>query len=75
MLNDRLASIAVAATVAVMFFGLVSLEPVLRGLQPTHRLAGIAGGAVASIGVYRFLAVGLLWLFNQKILFDNSLIP
>lgn len=68
MLNDRLSWLATAATVAIMFFALVWLQPLILPLKATSIIAGGAAGVITSLGVYRLLAGGLLWMFSKSIL-------
>jgi hypothetical protein len=51
MLHDRLAAIATAATVAIMFLSIVYAAPMLRNLETMHAAAGTAAGALVSVGV------------------------
>jgi hypothetical protein len=67
MLINRLSQVATAATVAVMFFAVVWLQPILRTFPPTYGLASAVAGAVASVGVYRLLSTAFLWLFSKTL--------
>nr|MBL8410393.1 hypothetical protein [Dechloromonas sp.] len=67
MLNDRLSWAATAATVAIMFFTIVWVQPLLLAMQSTYVFAGGIAAAIASLGIYRLLAGALLWLFGKSI--------
>lgn len=67
MLNDRLSWAATAATVAVMFFAIVGLQPLILALQPLSIVVSGLAGVVASLGVYRLLSSALLWLFGRSL--------
>jgi len=67
MLNDRLSWAATAATVALMFFAIVWVQPLVSAMQFTYVIAGAVAGAVASLGIYRLVASALLWLFGKSI--------
>ena len=67
MLNDRLSWAATAATVAIMFFAIVWVQPLVVAMRTSYVLAGGIAGAIASLGIYRLLASGLLWLFGKSI--------
>jgi hypothetical protein len=66
MLTDKLTGYASAATIAVMFFCLVWLQPLLAQLATTTAFAGLAAGALAALGVYRAISAGLLWCFRRN---------
>jgi hypothetical protein len=69
MLIDRLSWAATTATVAFMFFAILWLQPMLAAIPTSYGLVGtVTGtitGAVASLGIYRLLSTGLLWLFGK----------
>ena len=67
MLSDRLSWAATAATVAIMFFAIVWLQPLILAMQATSAIASGLAGAVASVGVYRLLSGALLWLFGKSL--------
>lgn len=67
MLNDRLSLAATTATVAVMFFAIVWLQPLISAMQTSNMVASGIAGAIASLGIYRLLASALLWLFGKSI--------
>jgi hypothetical protein len=67
MLNDRLSWAATAATVAIMFFALIWLKPFVDAARTFSVIAGGIAGATASLGVYRLLSSGFLWLFGKSI--------
>jgi hypothetical protein len=67
MLKDKLSWIATAVTVGLMFSAIVWLQPIILTLQPTYRCAAAIGAIVASVGVYRLFAEGLIWLFGKSI--------
>lgn len=74
MLNDRLSWMATAATVAVMFFAIVWLQPLILAVRPTYIVAGGIAAALASFGAYRLLAGGLVWLFGKSILLRKHIL-
>ena len=67
MLNDQLSWAATVTTVAIMFTVLLKLQPLLHGLQDVYFIPSIVAGSVASLGIYRSLATGLLWLFGRSV--------
>lgn len=67
MLNDRLSWMASAATVAIMFFAIILLQPFILTLQPTYIFAGGMAAVIASLGIYRLLAGCLLWIFGKSV--------
>jgi hypothetical protein len=67
MLNDKLSWMATAATVTVMFVAIVWLQPLILELQPGYIVVGGIAATIASLGVYRLLASGLVWLFGKSI--------
>ena len=67
MLNDRLSWAATAATVAIMFFAIVWVQPLVLAMQPSYVIVGGIAAAIASLGIYRLLASSLLWLFGKSI--------
>lgn len=66
MLTEKLSGYASAATIAVMFFCLVWILPLLTQLATTTALAGVAAGTLAALGVYRAISGALLWCFRQS---------
>jgi hypothetical protein len=64
VLHERLAAIATAITVTIMFSGVVWLAPFVRHLSNEYALLINAAGAPATVAIYRFLADALLWLFK-----------
>ncbi|WP_280151730.1 hypothetical protein [Piscinibacter sp. XHJ-5] len=50
-----------------MFFAIVWLQPLIRGLEPVLAAASGVAGAVASLGVYRLLSSAFLWLFGNSL--------
>jgi hypothetical protein len=66
MLNDRLSWLATVATVTVMFVAIVWLAPLLQAQGSTFVFGGSIAAALASLGVYRLLAIGLVWAFGTS---------
>jgi hypothetical protein len=67
MLKDKLSWMATAVTVGIMFSTIVWLQPIILNLRPTFRYAAGVGAVIASVGVYRLLAEGFIWLFGKSI--------
>lgn len=67
MLTDRLFWAATVATIAVMFFGIVWLQPLILNLQTSIIFASGLAGALASLGVYRLLSIAFLWFFGKSL--------
>ena len=74
MLRDCLALISTAVTVGMMFFGFAWVAPSLREMEMPYGIAVGAAGMVASLGVYRLLATGLLWLFGKSLLLRKRIL-
>ena len=65
MLNERLSKLTTGATVTLMFSALLWLQPYLTMLSTSYQVIGTATAALASVGIYRILASGLLCLFQR----------
>lgn len=66
MLHDRLSWAATAATVAIMFLAIVSIQPMISSLETSYGIVGAIAAAISSLGIYRLLASALLWLFAKS---------
>ena len=65
MLTDRLSKLATAATVSVMFFSLMWLQPQLLALSTSYFVAGSLAAGLAAAGIYQLLVNSLLLLFGK----------
>jgi hypothetical protein len=65
MLNERLSMLATGTTVTIMFSSLLWLQPFLTTWSVSYQIAGSVAAGLASVGIYRLLAGGLLWLFQR----------
>lgn len=65
MLYDRLSKLATAASVSVMFFSLMWLQPQLLALSASHFVTGTLAAGLAAAGISQLLVNSLLWLFGK----------
>jgi hypothetical protein len=66
MISQRLSTLATGVTVTAMFSILLWLQPYLTGLSARYQIAGSVAAGLVSVGIYRLLAVGLLWVFKKS---------
>ena len=68
MIQARFHAMVTAATVAIMFLGIVWAAPYVRSLNPLGTIAAGAAGVLASAAVFRGLAAAFMWLFSKFLL-------
>ncbi len=64
---DRLAGLATALTVTLMFLAVGFVAPWLKKLPIPQALVAWAVGAVVSLGLYKLIANGLFTLFRRSL--------
>ncbi len=64
---DRLAGLATALTVTLMFLGVGFVAPWLKKLPIPQALVAWAVGAIVSLGLYKLIANGLFTLFRRSL--------